>query len=190
MILSFSDALVKLNHSNFTYQITNIAYLTFNQWFDTYYKDYPKEYPNGDHIADNFIKVAYGLHADNIHDGFVYIDTSTNTIAGIITLNRDELAPSKSDMYMCINNVFVLPEYRGQGIAKLLVNFLMTRVKTSYSHLRQINLFCEKHLIPFYKSLGWDLLHNPPTPRLKYWYEMVWKFDKSQSLTQNTLNKK
>lgn len=187
MILSFSDALVTLTHSKFTHQITNIAHLTFNQWFDTYYKDHPAEYPNAEHIADNFIKVAYGLHADNIHEGFVYIDMNTNTIAGIITLNRDDLAPIKSDMYMCINNVFVLPEYRGQGIAKLLVNFLMSRVKTSRAHIKQINLFCEKHLIPFYKSLGWQLLHD--TPRLKYWYEMIWKFDKPQSLHHNTLNK-
>lgn len=187
MILSFSDALAKLSYTEFTKQISNIAYLTFYQWFDTYYKDHPMEYPNADHIANNFIKVAYGLDADNIYEGFLYFDNSTNTIAGIITLNRDELAIIKSDMNICINNVYVLPEYRGKGIAKDLVTFLMKRTKKTRNQIKQINLFCEKHLIPFYKSLGWELLHNPPIPRFKYWYEMVWKFDKSQTLYLNKL---
>jgi GNAT superfamily N-acetyltransferase len=175
MIISFAEALAKLNYSEFETQIQNIATYTFNQWYDTYYKDHLSDYPNADYIADNFIKIANGLPADPIYEGFVYYDSHRNTIAGIITLNRDELAPYKSDMFVCINNVFVLPEYRGQGIAKKLIKFLMVRTLYTKTYLKQINLFCEKHLIDFYKSMGWTLISE--TPQFKYWYEMVWSFN-------------
>lgn len=189
MIISFSEALKILSSHNFIQQITNFAHLTFNQWFDTYYKNHTIEYPNAEHIADNFIKVAYGLYTDNIYEGYVYLDTTNDTIAGIITLNRDELASIKSDMFVSINNVFILPEYRGQGIAKALVVFLMDRTRKNRSYLGQINLFCEKHLISFYKSLGWKLA-NEPLPKLIYWYEMIWRFNKeplSSSICHNII---
>jgi GNAT superfamily N-acetyltransferase len=175
MIISFSEALAKLKYSNFESQMQIIATNTFNEWYDTYYKDHLTDYPNAEHITQNFIKVAEGQPADPIYEGFVYYDINTNTIAGIITLNRDELAPYKSDAFVCINNVFVLPEYRNRGIAKKMVKFLMVHTLYTRPYLNQINLFCEKHLIDFYKSLGWTLLSE--TPQLNYWYEMVWSFN-------------
>lgn len=175
MIISFADALNKLTKHEFETQIKHIAKQTFDQWYETYYKDHYELYPNAEHIANNFMNVACGLKDDIIYDGFIYFNLSNNKIAGIITLNKDELAPCNNNMFICINNVFVLPEYRGQGIARKLVKFLMYWANRNYSHVNQINLFCEKHLIDFYKSLGWLLVDE--CPRLKYWYEMIWKFD-------------
>lgn len=186
MILSFSEALKYLGDDVFSEQVNMLAEQNFNQWYETYYKTHPADYPDPYRIYNNFMLVANGFAGNSVLEGFMYIDDSNGkkVIAGTITLNIDDLAVNKGAQNICINNVYVIPEYRNKGIAKQLIKYMMNHVKNNRPMLDKINLFCEEHLIDFYKSLGWKLFSNTPT--LTYWYEMIWdlnnKLNKSVAL--------
>lgn len=180
MILSFANTLTLVGYESFSNQIKLLSSHNYNQWYETYYKTHPEEYPDPERIYNNFMKVANGYRGNNVLEGFVFL-APNNIIAGTITLNLDDLAPEKSYSNLCINNVYVLPEYRGQGIAKKLINHMMSHVMETKSYLSRINLFCEIHLIPFYKSLGWSLVSS--IPQLQYWYEMEFKIKNGESVS-------
>ena len=187
MITTFANALNILGYTEFNNQITKLAELNFNQWYDTYYNTHHVDYPNPEKIRDNFIKVANGNRGGSVLEGLVYIDNVCNKIIGTITLNLDDLAPEKNENNLCINNVYVLDSYRGKGIAKQLIKYMMTHITATRPHLKKINLFCEHHLIPFYKSLGWKLINNIPT--LVYWYEMEWCLPETVTVCSGLLAK-
>ena len=53
-----------------------------------------------------------------------------------------------------IENIFVDEIYRKQGIGKEIVSYLIQYAKNNKCY--RIDLACEEHLIPFYKSMGFD----------------------------------
>ena len=53
-----------------------------------------------------------------------------------------------------IENIFVHEKYRQQGFGKKIVSYLIQYAKKNKCY--RIDLTCEEHLIPFYKSLGFD----------------------------------
>jgi GNAT superfamily N-acetyltransferase len=53
-----------------------------------------------------------------------------------------------------IENIFVDEIYRKQGIGKEIVSYLIQYAKNNKCY--RTDLACEEHLIPFYRSLGFD----------------------------------
>jgi GNAT superfamily N-acetyltransferase len=59
----------------------------------------------------------------------------------------------------CIGNVYTWPDYRGNGYATQMLDFIIhTRLtQVGFAH---IYLWCAESMIPFYRKLGWQTFHR------------------------------
>nr|WP_279588866.1 GNAT family N-acetyltransferase [Paenibacillus castaneae] len=108
-----------------------------------------------------------------------WIDTEligiTNGIRTSQTSCGDEMKGAGSDFWLgshfCILTVAVHPEYRGQGIGRLLLKKLIQQCVDD--GLESIILMCEEHLIPFYEAEQFELLGLSASNHGGIiWYEM------------------
>ena len=83
-----------------------------------------------------------------------------NKVWGCIGLDFDQQEP-------LISNLLVIPQVRGLGIAKQLLQFCET--EAGQSDLNYVKLWCHKDLLDYYQSLGYtnaELLIQPKQYRL------------------------
>ena len=120
---------------------------------------YPHYYPKGaveffiaHHSPENIMK--------DISAGSVYILYDGGVPAGTVTAAENEL-----------NRLFVLPEYQGRGIGRLLINELLKFVNDN--GIRGTGIFVELCAMPdkmqFYEKLGFD---TNEAQRLKMMYQV------------------
>ncbi|MFN0014154.1 MAG: GNAT family N-acetyltransferase [Saprospiraceae bacterium] len=62
------------------------------------------------------------MDADDHHSTLLAVDDDTDEVAGVITV-VESLSLSAGGRYGVINELFVLPEYRSEGVGKMLLDF-------------------------------------------------------------------
>ncbi|MEQ1744402.1 MAG: GNAT family N-acetyltransferase [Saprospiraceae bacterium] len=62
------------------------------------------------------------MDADDHHSTLLAVDNDTDEVAGVITV-VESLSLSAGGRYGVINELFVLPEYRSEGVGKMLLDF-------------------------------------------------------------------
>ncbi|WP_434999675.1 GNAT family N-acetyltransferase [Vibrio scophthalmi] len=68
--------------------------------------------------------------------------------------------PHQESEVIWLNAVFVLPEWRGQGIASELIN----RGVSQLSEMQQSSLYAYTNVSPLYESLGWSIIEVESEP--------------------------
>jgi predicted GNAT family N-acyltransferase len=57
-----------------------------------------------------------------------------------------------------IYNLYVNKKYRNKKFSKILLNFIYQVLKQKYNQ-QYAYLYCEHHMLPFYKKLNWTQLN-------------------------------
>lgn len=60
--------------------------------------------------------------------------------------------------YGKIERICVLPEYRGKGAGKQIMEFIHEYAKSQ--HFKKLKLYAQEHAIPFYENLGYSVVSD------------------------------
>merc|ERR1719171_3102678 len=59
---------------------------------------------------------------------------------------------------LCIHSVVIAEPYRRQGLARAMLRQYLMAAPCTMPHLKRVLLICKNNLIPFYESVGFELL--------------------------------
>ena len=95
------------------------------------------------------------LETDWIKDYLYFLVEDNDSVIGGYGISTFRIPPQLSQpagVYAYLSNMFIEPEYRGQGVGKLLVNYVVDFCKEEQIGL--LFLHASDKGIPLYKSLG------------------------------------
>ncbi|MAS25964.1 MAG: GNAT family N-acetyltransferase [Oceanospirillaceae bacterium] len=124
------------------------------QW---HYEEWKELYPTD--TEETFYRdLQKSLGADDIPSTWLMVDGET--ILGSCSIIEDDME-SRQDLTPWLANVFVHPDYRGQGLGSKLVNAVMQKARDI--GLQRFYLFTEDQTA-LYQKLGWtvheEMLNN------------------------------
>jgi GNAT superfamily N-acetyltransferase len=126
-ILNLQDALILLGMDKFTKDIKYMSILTYNLWYDKYYKYNLDKFPNWTYLYNLFMSIANNKNTSTYYNCYVCIDNMN--IIGFISLNYNDFDIFVNDMdnkySLWLTDLFVWPEYRNQGVSTLLINHVI-----------------------------------------------------------------
>jgi GNAT superfamily N-acetyltransferase len=138
-----------------------MSILTYNLWYDKYYKYNLDKYPSWTNLYKLFMSIANNTHNNDIdntyYNCYVYIDN--NNIVGFISLNYNDFDIFESDIdninSLWLTDLFVWPNYRNRGISTLLINHVINIAED-----KNIDLYlaCEDALIHYYNKYGFCII--------------------------------
>lgn len=82
---------------------------------------------------------------------YIAVEKASGRIVGTVSMVVEEKFQRNGGVVGYLEDVVVHPEYRGRGIAKMLITYLLTAVGTK---CYKIILTCKDELIPFYEQFG------------------------------------
>ncbi|HXQ36385.1 MAG TPA: GNAT family N-acetyltransferase [Anaerolineales bacterium] len=127
-----------------THQAIRIA-----EWIESQWPGIP--------IIDWLRRSSCAEHSESLPIVLGYVDPDLNQLCGCGALLLDDM-DDRPNLNPWLGCLYVLPAVRRKGIARILVQALLTRAKSlGDSHLY---LFCHPRLQSFYESEGWRLIEN------------------------------
>lgn len=120
--------------------------------FNELYSNYP-----GDVIEGLYSQKRGDLNSESLDEDYVYISrTPAGEVAGFIWASVFTLGDNFDIMEL--TQLYVVPEYRGLGISKMLLNSLIDRYKEGF--FKEFVINCQNNnswLIGFLESLGFNI---------------------------------
>lgn len=95
-------------------------------------------------------------------NGCIWVCEEKNTLEliGTITAHIEQKFIHNMSKYARIEDLFVLPEYRGQGIATQLLSEAVEYCKVPSHNIHKVSLTCTDELLPFYNARGFTAKLN------------------------------
>ncbi|MDN6968247.1 GNAT family N-acetyltransferase [Oenococcus sp. UCMA 17063] len=124
-----------------------VANLVAKTMLTTNIKDYSKEYLENDLkklTAKDFIKRAEHFHC------YVFIDDPTNKIVAVGSIGAYWGKKNESSLF----NIFVLPEYQGQGVGRKIIKVLER--DTYFKRAKRIEIPASITSLKFYQKMGYS----------------------------------
>lgn len=144
------EEIIKLVEIDRSEVIENIYYLRDNQLeLEKEYYDM-KSFPPGE--LDEIIERQYKIH-DN--KGIIYGVFNGDKLIGVTSLENK--LRGKNNIYMKMDIIFVSKDYRGQGIAKKLVQIIKKEAKDRGAKKMYISATPSENTVNFYINVGCQL---------------------------------
>lgn len=131
--------------NQWTAYLKAICYLSWNLWYDSYYKHHLDQYSDWKQLYTEYLSV----FSDKVEGTYGIWLLENNDLVGIavITDKSDFKTISSSTDDKWLTDVFILPKWRNKGYGRNIINYA-----TSVGCNR---LSCLKDIAPLYESLGW-----------------------------------
>jgi glucosamine-phosphate N-acetyltransferase len=129
------------------------------QWFGDYYKGYMKlingftRTPTERSIGD--FEIAYRTLVSQGQQ--IFVIEKDSVIVASITVQCQQKLHNNFNSVLHIEDLIVLPEHRGKGYAKSLIEYV---IKECSKNCYKIVLTCNEEYISFYKKCGFMLKGN------------------------------
>ena len=138
-------------------KIVDLIFLTKKQQIEIsnyIYNEWKDDFINKLNIYNKLDYLERMLESSHTH--ILFID---NKIVGIISLSiNDDIDIKLQEIWVC--NVFVVKEYRNQGIGLYLLKHIEEYAISK--NIKKLKLWCENNLINFYSKNNWIYLEKFP----------------------------
>lgn len=164
-----------MDYNIYWQELNKIATLNYYEWYDSYYAEYKDVYPSAESLAQSWHNAGHG-NDPQILDIIVCINIDNLELLGMCSLEYDELEPNCQNIdtsKIYLTNLLIIPSYRTQGIAKLIIEHTRNWVISERPELDKLYLNCQKKLIEYYSKQGW-ILNNEIIPDDEEWIEMYY----------------
>jgi ribosomal protein S18 acetylase RimI-like enzyme len=156
-ILDLHNALILLGMNKFLTDIKYMSEVTYNLWYDKYYKYNLDKYPDWTCLYNLFMSIANHTNDSSYYNCYVYIQN--DNIVGFISLNYNDFNIFVEDLdninSLWLTDLFVWPEYRNKGISSRLIDHVINiAVKLD----TKLYLACDNSLINYYKKYGFSII--------------------------------
>lgn len=120
---------------------------------------------------------SYATHYRNqSHDTIYIAQSKTGTLLGTVSLVAHDL-PEKKHLSPWIASLYVYPDYRGKGVGKKLIAYALSQCK-----IETVYLWCHKHMLDYYKVLGWNVIEVLPADKYVMKYKRTSFYPKTYAI--------
>jgi GNAT superfamily N-acetyltransferase len=171
-ILSIQDAHKLLGDSVFGKDLEYMCFETYNLWYENYYSHNLDNFPNWQSLYNTFMDISIYIKRHTYFN--CYVAVKDNHLVGFISLNFNDFSIYDDDKMnessLWLTDLYIWPEYRSQGIGKLLVNYVSRLVEKMDI---QLHLACSSDMISYYRNLGWNILYTKKSNNDRNWTYML-----------------
>jgi len=94
----------------------------------------------------------FNIENDKTVTLYVLLHDTDSSIVGAVALTKCDI-PAKAQYTPWMSYVFVMPQYRGQGVVHTLINYVKSLQPCLY-------LFCRPYLIDLYQKAGFNIVDS------------------------------
>ena len=127
--------------------IDKISEVNFNTWIDFYQDNKYEDITNIDEYKEYLKEIYFNITKIPI----MIVAVDDNKYVGNVSLINDDFPEIAKDR-VWITELYVEPEYRNKGIAKLLIKKALDTAKNC--KLQEVYLSCLENLVCYYEKLG------------------------------------
>jgi hypothetical protein len=129
-------------------ELKEICWLSWELWYDSYYKLHVEKYPSCEELYDEYLKI-FNNKIDGTYG--IWVVHNNSLIGTAIISDRSDFDETTSND-VWLTDLFILPKWRNKGYSTMLIDCAISHGCNTLS--------CLPDVLPMYLKRGWIIKYS------------------------------